>query len=287
MHLRPLCVADKQGQACVTVDCIINSDVMTAVQQSRPLKAFVNELTVDYVSQKHNLQLDPKYKLPKMNYKGTEIRSQRVKLDPKVLVSDVTSIRDNDEPSFPLVPSKAVAAAKKAKQAAAAAAAGADARSEAGAAQAAAPSPAAASSASSSWQHEVKCEGKPVTQMVVSVQLPAPFGSSSWAQEAVQVQLCGTQLKVMVNQQQQQQLGDSSKQWPSQQQQEPMSACIHLPFAASHQGAEAELQSSSGQLVVRLPYLPLQQWVQQMEQDAPHAFSKLPVSHEAYMELED
>jgi hypothetical protein len=122
--------------------------------------------------------------------------------------------------------------------------------------------------------------------MVVSVQLPAPSSSSSSAQEAVQVQLCGTQLKVSVNKQQQQ-LGDSSKQWPSQQQQEPTSACIHLPFAASQEGAEAELLGSSGQLVVRLPYLPLQQWVQQMEQEAPHAFSKLPVAHEAYMELED
>jgi hypothetical protein len=277
MRLQPLCVADKQGQACVTVDCIINSDVMKAVQQSRPLKAFVNELTVDYVSQKHKLQLDPKYKLPKMNYKGTEVRSQRVKLDPKVLVSDVTSTRDNDEPSFPLVPSKAVAAAKKAK---AAAAAGVNGCLAGGAAQ-------AASSASSSWQHEVKCEGKPVTHMVVSVQLPALSSSSSWAQEAVQVQLCGTQLKVSVNQQEQQHIGDSSKQWPSQQQQGPTSACIHLPFAASHEGAEAELSGSSGQLVVRLPYLPLQQWVQQIEQEAPYTFSKLPVAHEAYMELED
>ena len=106
----------------MTIDCIINSDVMTAVQQSRPFKAFVNELTVDYVSQKHTLGLDPKYKLPKMPYKGTEIRPQRIKVDPKPLVSDITSIRDNDdEPSFPLVPSKAVATANKAKAAAAAA----------------------------------------------------------------------------------------------------------------------------------------------------------------------
>lgn len=66
--------ADKQGQPCVAVDCIINSDVMKAVQQNRPLKAFVNELCVDYVGQKHKMQLDQKYKLPKMSYKGTEVR---------------------------------------------------------------------------------------------------------------------------------------------------------------------------------------------------------------------
>lgn len=286
-----VCTADKQGQACVTVDCIINSDIMTAVQQTRALKAFVNELTVGYVSEKHKLQLDPKYKLPKMNYKGTEIRSQRVKLDPKVLVSDVTSTKDNDdEPSFPLVPSKAVAAAKKAKAAAAAAGATSvatpSAAATSAAAAAAAPSKAAAAAvSSSSWQHEVKCEGKPVTQMVVSLQLPAPSSSTSWSQEAVQVQLCGTQLKVLVDQQQQQ---GGGKPWPSQQQQqEPTAVCIHLPFAASPEGAEAELHGSKGQLVIRLPYLPLQQWVQQMEREAPHAFSKLPVAHESYMELDD
>jgi hypothetical protein len=249
---------------------------MKAVQQSRPLKAFVNELTVDFVSQKHSLQLDPKYKLPKMNYKGTEIRAQRVKLDPKPLVSDVTSTRDNqqqeEEPSFPLLPSKsaaATAAAKKAKAAAAAGAAGAANVRPAGVAEAA---------ASSSWQHEVKCEGKPVSHMVVSVQLPDPCSSASWAQEAVQVQLCGTQLRVLVDHQQQQQ----------QQQQGPTSLCIALPFAASHEGAEAELQGSTArQLLVRLPYLPLQDWVQRMEQEAPTAFTKLPIAHESYMELDD
>lgn len=254
---------------------------MTAVQQSRPLKAFVNELTVDYVSQKHKLQLDQKYKLPKMNYKGTEIRSQRVKLDPKPLVSDITSTRDNDEPSFPLVPSKAVAAAKKAKAAAAA-------RPGPVAGQ---QQPAAAQVASCSWQHQVEFEGKPVTHMVVSVQLPAPNSSSSsspgntsW-QDTVQVQLCGTQLKVSAGHQQQQPGTSSSTQRPSQQ--GPTSVCIHLPFAGNPAGGEAELHGSTGQLVVRLPYLPLQDWVAQLRREAPHAFSKLPVAHESYMELDD
>lgn len=264
---------------------------MKAVQQSRPLKAFVNELTVDFVSQKHSLQLDPKYKLPKMSYKGTEIRSQRVKLDPKPLVSDVTCTLDNaeqEEPSFPLLPSKSAAAAKKAKAAAAATAlAGAANAKPAGGAQAAAA--AAVAAAASSWQHEVRCEGKPVTHMVVSVQLPGPSSSAGWSQEAVQVQLCGTQLRVLVNQQQQQeqqQGGHSSTPWPSQQ--GPTSVCIGLPFAAGHEGAEAELWGDTGQqLLVRLPYLPLQDWVQQMEQEAPTAFTRLPIAHESYMELDE
>lgn len=219
-------------------------------------------------------------------------RCQRVKLDARPLVSDVTSTRDNDEPSFPLVPSKAAAAAKKAK---AAAAAGKAASSAAAAAPAAAQQAAAAtaethgSAISSSWRHEVNCEGKPVTHMVVSVQLPAcagSSGSSSWSQDAVQVELCGTQLKVSVDHhKQQQQQGESFSRQRSQQ--EPAATCINLPFAASQQGAAAELRGSTGQLVVKLPYLPLQQWVQQMEQEAPHAFSKLPLAHAAYMELDD
>lgn len=130
--------------------------------------------------------------------------------------------------------------------------------------------------------------------MVVSVQLPAHSTSSStWSSGAVSVQLCGTQLRVAVDhkQQHQRQLQEGTgQQQPSQQQpqqQGPSSVCIQLPFAATHAGAEAQLQSSSGQLVVQLPYLPVQQWVQQLQQEAPTAFSKLPVSHEAYMELDE
>jgi hypothetical protein len=193
-----------------------------------------------------------------------------------------------------LVPSKAAAAAKKAKAAAAAGKAGSSAAAAPAAAQQAAAATAEThgSATSSSWQHEVKCEGKPVTHMIVSVQLPACAGSSSgsssssWSQDAVQVQLSGTQLKVSVDHhKQQQQQGETfTRQQP---QQEPAATCINLPFAASQQGAAAELRGSTGQLVVKLPYLPLQQWVQQMEREAPHAFSKLPLAHAAYMELDD
>ncbi|WIA38069.1 hypothetical protein OEZ86_001438 [Tetradesmus obliquus] len=123
--------ADKSGQPCSTVDCIINSDIFKGAQQHRPLKALVVELALQQVSSKQKLELDPKFKLPKMAYKGAA-----------------------------------------------------------------------------------------------------------------------------------------------------------LPFAASSAGAEAQLLPDSKQLQVQLPYLSAQQWVQQLVDQAPHAFSKLPVAHSAYTELD-
>jgi hypothetical protein len=44
------------------------------------------------------------------------------------------------------------------------------------------------------------------------------------------------------------------------------------------------MQPGGKELQVQLPYLPMQHWVQQLQQQAPHAFSK--VAHSAYTELD-
>ena len=41
----------------------------------RPLKAFLIELALGWVGHKTSMALDPKFKLPKMKYKGEEVRS--------------------------------------------------------------------------------------------------------------------------------------------------------------------------------------------------------------------
>eukprot|EP00775_Hariotina_reticulata_P008505 gene8505-8687_t len=95
---------DKQGQPCSTIDCIIHSDVLAAAQQNRHLKAFLIELAIEHANDKHKIQLSPKFKLPKMPYKGPEVRPQRVKADKKPLVTDVTSQmpQQDEEASFAL-----------------------------------------------------------------------------------------------------------------------------------------------------------------------------------------
>jgi hypothetical protein len=267
------------------VDCIVNSDVMAAVQQHRPLKAFVNELALDWVGRKHQLQLNPQYKLPKMAYKGGEVRSQRVRCDPRPLVADVTPARDSrdeEPPSFPLLASKA--AKGRPKAAAGGGTSGKGRASAAAEAVGGGGGAAAAAAAASGWSHETACQGSPVTHMVVSIQLPpgcsASSGNRRCSPQDIAVELCGMQLRVRLAPAQHQ---DQQQQAAQQQQQQ---CCVQLPFAAAADGAAASLQAASGRLRVELLYLPVQAWAQQLAREAPHAFAALPVAHDAYMELD-
>jgi hypothetical protein len=70
---------------------------------------------------------------------------------------------------------------------------------------------------------------------------------------------------------------------------------VRLPFAVSAGGARAKLFTSScsgggggggGQeLRLKLPYLPLRAWVDELAAAAPRAFASLPVEGGDYMEL--
>jgi hypothetical protein len=50
---------------------------------------FVVELALAWVGQKHQLELDPKYKLPHLHYKGDKPKAQRVRVDPKCLIHEL------------------------------------------------------------------------------------------------------------------------------------------------------------------------------------------------------
>lgn len=279
---------DKAGQPCSTVDCIMHTDILAAAQQHRPLKAFLVELALEWVGSKHKMQLDPRFKLPKMAYKGSEVRSQRVRLDRKPLVEDVTlqQLQQEEPPNFPLMPTKAAATKVAAASSKAATAASkhearqADVAADNGSQTRSSRLPAAAAAAnessnrSSRWQYSVKCEGKPVSYMLVTLQLP-PAGnsgssSSSWSASGIIAEVCGRQLRVTA---------------AAVLSEDP--CVVELPFAAGSEGAMAQLLAGGTHLQVRLPYLPLQQWVQQLATKSPHVFSKLPVAHQTYMELDE
>ncbi len=66
---------DKKGEPCVAIDCILNADVLGQAAQFRPLKQFLIELAIGWVSHKASMDLDVKYKLPKMRYKGDVVSS--------------------------------------------------------------------------------------------------------------------------------------------------------------------------------------------------------------------
>merc|ERR1712216_1033596 len=60
---------DKKHQPCVTYDVVLNPHAITASEEDPNFRHMVVQLLMGSVAQKYSLQLNPKYRLPKMAYK--------------------------------------------------------------------------------------------------------------------------------------------------------------------------------------------------------------------------
>lgn len=68
----------------------------------RPLKVYLISMAMGWVQQKKDVQLDPKYKLPKMRYKGNDgVTPQTMRMDTKPLVTEMRDVPE--DPEFPLL----------------------------------------------------------------------------------------------------------------------------------------------------------------------------------------
>ena len=68
----------------------------------RPLKVYLINMAMGWVQQKKELELDPKYKLPKMRYKGDSgVTPQTMRMDAKPLVTEMRDVPE--DPEFPLL----------------------------------------------------------------------------------------------------------------------------------------------------------------------------------------
>ncbi|GBF96758.1 hypothetical protein Rsub_09614 [Raphidocelis subcapitata] len=245
--------ADKRGEACGAVDVVLNSGVLAAAARHRPLKAFLIDLVLSQVGQKHGLELDPKYKLPKMAYKGGAPAPQRVRCERQPLVRELPG-GGGGRATATAAPAPAPARA------------------------AAAPPRAGAAAPPGELTAAVELEGRPVSAARVTVRL----GARGAAPGDVRAEVCGPDLFVSA---------------PGARE-----LAVRLPFAVSAAGARAELVGGCGggkgagggegagggggqELRLRLPYLPLRQWVDELAAAAPRAFASLPVEGAAYMEL--
>ncbi|KAK3275296.1 hypothetical protein CYMTET_16565 [Cymbomonas tetramitiformis] len=93
---------DKKGEPCTVFDVVFNLDVIKQAIAYRRLKVFIVELAIAWVGQKHNMVLDPKYKLPHLKYKGDGGPSeQRIRVDPKALITEMGDLEE-EEPTFGL-----------------------------------------------------------------------------------------------------------------------------------------------------------------------------------------
>lgn len=102
---------DHRGEACTVMDCVVHTDILEQAASYRPLKLFLTQLVLGWVQQKNGMQLDPKYKLPKMRYKGDAPHPQYVRQDASQraqqgapLVSEVLPESEGEDgPAFPLI----------------------------------------------------------------------------------------------------------------------------------------------------------------------------------------
>jgi hypothetical protein len=81
------------GAECTVYDIVLNSEVVRNAKAPGPvarrLKSFLVELCMGWISHKHTVRLDPKYKLPRSNYKGESKGTHRIRADSKPLIQEV------------------------------------------------------------------------------------------------------------------------------------------------------------------------------------------------------
>ena len=204
-HLRfPLSVSDarneldKKGLACTVYDAVFNDDVVKQAIVSRRLKVFLVELVLQWIAQKYETNLDPQYKLPHRRYVGDADKPtpQCIRVDRKSMIEELQE--PDEEPSFPLRPrrserqvreeAKEAEAKKKANSArekttTTTTFAGRDAKEktrleEKNASRAVSSSSVASELAAFAFdglpevKHEVSFRGRPVTSVVVTIEVP-------------------------------------------------------------------------------------------------------------------
>jgi hypothetical protein len=70
---------DKKNEPCVTYDLVANPETVTECQNTPAFRESVVNLCMAAVAQKYKVELDPRYKLPKMTYKGDNVQLQRIR----------------------------------------------------------------------------------------------------------------------------------------------------------------------------------------------------------------
>jgi hypothetical protein len=94
---------DKQNNPCVTYDVVLNPNSIIAGEEDPNFKHMVVQLAMGSIAQKYSLALNPKYRLPKLKYKGgAATRLQRLRVKKESQIEEVESkTRDIDEGSKP------------------------------------------------------------------------------------------------------------------------------------------------------------------------------------------
>jgi len=70
---------DKKNEPCVTYDLVANPETVMECSKTPAFRETVVNLCIASICQKYKVQLDQRYKLPKMKYKGNVVQLQRIR----------------------------------------------------------------------------------------------------------------------------------------------------------------------------------------------------------------
>mmetsp|Transcript_38424 Transcript_38424/g.99445 ORF Transcript_38424/g.99445 Transcript_38424/m.99445 type:complete len:448 (-) Transcript_38424:95-1438(-) len=82
---------DKKSEPCVTYDIVANPEIVEESQKQPSFRENLVSLCLAAVSQKYKIELDPRYKLPKMKYKGASVQLQRIRKSRQSDIEEVLS----------------------------------------------------------------------------------------------------------------------------------------------------------------------------------------------------
>ncbi|KAA6428743.1 MAG: hypothetical protein FRX49_01618 [Trebouxia sp. A1-2] len=264
---------DKQGEPCKVYDVVFNDEALKQAKAFRQFKVFIISLSMGWIQQQKKTTLDPKYKLPKMPYKGEHITKQIMRMKKKSLVTDMGDVVE--DPEFPLLtkrrpitvpgPPKHINKVRPDSAQTATNSMQAQKNKEASSAKQADKEPAVATpSGLLELTSAVDYIGRPIEHILVTLDLPRASSSATLA-EAV-AEIAGNHLHIAM------------------QGYKPLD--VQLPFAVSAQRASASLSQDGRQLCLKLPYLPCKAFIQQLHKSKQQLVELADLSYDSYLELE-
>jgi hypothetical protein len=88
---------DKKQEPCVTYDLVANPTVVAECETVTQFRDSVVQLCLSAVAQKYKIELDTRYKLPKMKYKGTSVQLQRLRKSKESQIQELSATRNESQ----------------------------------------------------------------------------------------------------------------------------------------------------------------------------------------------
>ena len=87
--------SDKSGEPCEAYDVIVADSVLKQTESDVEYKQLVCQLAIAAVGQKYKLDLDDRFTLPRIKYKGSTVKSQRIRIKRDSQIEEVLADSKN------------------------------------------------------------------------------------------------------------------------------------------------------------------------------------------------